>query len=347
MALVQNALWWNEPPYIEKVVAKPAGGMEQKIEAEQSSMIDFVTTDVLYAGKYKQPQETQVIDYMTNYYDCIIPNQISAEMKDVNIRQAISYAIDRREILSTVLLNHGVPTNLPIAPDFYAYESKYKISDYDRKLARELLQAAGYRSEPDGEGKVLRLDMIVLDDREQAYKKEAAKAIRKQLAEVGIELKILEQEKEGYMTLLEGGGFDLAYCSFYLDAVPDMEYLFGASGAGNYGHVQNDEINQAIRACDAAVTEDEAVAAYSDLQRVLTERVPQIGLYYRMNSILCADGIKNIKNPRQNAIFANISEWHISYTQDAVSTEPAEETPAALQTGDGAGEETANTAGLE
>ncbi|MDL2237278.1 ABC transporter substrate-binding protein [Christensenellaceae bacterium OttesenSCG-928-K19] len=327
ITLVVNDRWWQKAPYIEKIVAKPAEGINQKLEFVQSSMIDLVTTDVLYASKYSQPQVTQVIDYMTNYYDCLIPNQISAKMKDVKVRQAISYAIDRREILSTVLLNHGVPTNLPIAPDNYAYESKYKISDYDRQLAKDLLEEAGYRSDPDGDGAVLQLEMIVLSDRNQPYKKEAAKTIKKQLEDVGIVLTIFELDSEEYMILLEGGNFDLAYCSYYLDVVPDFEYLFGENGEGNYGHVSNDEINKAVKEYKLAVTEEEVLSAYSDLQRVLTERVPQIGLYFRMNSIICDAGIQGIAEPRQNSIYSHISEWSISYVADAFNSENAAAQP--------------------
>lgn len=313
MSLVKNDSWWQQPPYIEKIVAKAAESYTAELDYVEASIIDFATTDVLYSSKYRKPGKTQVTDYMTNYYDCLIPNLITDELKDVNVRQAISYALDRREILSTVLLNHGVPTNLPIAPDFFAYDSRYKISDFDSGMARELLHESGYVTDESGEGKKLSLDLIVLDERNGAYKKEAAKAVKKQLGELYIEVNIEELPYDEYMKRLQGGNYDLAYCSFYLDIVPELSFMFDQGGSGNYGHVQSEEITNAIAACSKAVTEEEMTAAYSELQKVLTERVPQIGLYFRMNSIINDESIKDIKDARQNMVFSTVSQWYSEY----------------------------------
>ncbi len=313
MSFARNDAWWQQPPYIEKIVAKAAEGYQAELDYVEASIIDFATTDVLYSTKYRKPGKTQVTDYMTNYYDCIIPNLITDELKDVNVRQAISYALDRREILSTVLLNHGVPTNLPIAPDFFAYDSRYKISDFDSGMARELLHESGYVTDESGEGKKLSLSLIVLDERNGAYKKEAAKAIKKQLGELYIEVNIEELRYDDYIKRLEGGNYDLAYCSFYLDIVPELSFMFDQGGSGNYGHVQSEEITNAIAACSKAITEEEMTVSYSELQKALTERVPQIGLYFRMNSIISDESVKDIKDARQNMVFNTISQWYSEY----------------------------------
>ena len=59
-----------------------------------------------------------------------------------------------------------------------------------------------------------------------------------------------------------------------------------SGGTGNYNGVSNQELTDAIAAAGNAFTEESVQAAYSELQKVLMERVPQIGLYYRMNSII-------------------------------------------------------------
>ncbi len=324
MILTRNENWWQPKPYIEKIVAKATQNYSTELEFVEASIIDFATTDALYSGKYRQPGKTQVIDYMTNYYDCLVPNLITNELKDVNVRQAISYALDRREILSTVLLNHGIPTNLPIAPDFFAYDSKYKISDFDSSMAKELLQESGYVTEPSGKGRKLNLNLIVLDERNGAYKKEAAKAIKKQLEELYIEIEIEELPMDEYMRRLEGGNFDLAYCSYYLDIVPNLSFMFDHGGSGNYGHVQNEDITNAIYGCTQAVTDEDVMGSYGELQRVLTERVPQIGLYFRMNSIICDESIKDVKGVRQNMIFSTLAEWYNAYFAGVVQKNIAE-----------------------
>lgn len=309
MVLVANEAWWQTAPNIPRIVAKPTVGSTAKLEAVSTSVLDFITTDVLYAGNYKSSGKTKVVDYMTNYYDCLIPNLNRSALGVTEVRRAISYAIDRRELISTVLLGHGIPANMPISPDFYAYDSKYKQDD-DLKTARALLESAGYRSSKDGQGNILSLTLIVPDDRELSYRMEAAKAIKKQLGEVGIEVTVEELDQQTYYDRLQTGAFDLALCSFYLDEDPDIGFMFNPGGSANYGGVNSTEITAAIDAARAAFTEETVKSAYSELQRLLIERMPQIGLYFRTNSIVCNDLLTDIGEPLQGQIFADINAWY-------------------------------------
>lgn len=309
MVLTANGAWWNGQPNIPTIVARPMTGSTAKLEAVSTSILDFITTDVLYAGKYKIAGKTQVIDYMTNYYDCLLPNLGNSTLGITEVRQAISYAIDRRELISTVLMGHGVPANMPISPDFYAYDSKYN-QDEDLKTARALLESAGYRSSMDGTGNALRFTIIVPDDREMSYRIEAAKAIKKQLEGVGIEITVEELNQQEYYDRLQAKNFELALCSFYLDEDPDISFLFNPGGSANYGGVDNAEITAAIDAARSAFAEEAIKTNYSELQRLLTERVPQIGLYYRMNSIVCSELLTGVGSPRQGEVFAQVNEWY-------------------------------------
>ncbi|MEA4854149.1 MAG: ABC transporter substrate-binding protein [Christensenella sp.] len=305
-----NEAWWGGSPYIERIVAKAVTGSSAKIDDLETSLLDLITTNVLYAGNYKTAGKTQVVDYMTNYYDCLLPNLGSYKLGDLNVRQAITYAIDRKEIISTVLLNHAVPANMPIASDFYAYDSKYKQDD-NMGTAREYLRAAGYRTDEDETGNVLELKLIVPKDRELSYRMEAAKAIKKQLEKIGITVTVEEQDEVTYYGNLQNGNYELAYCSYYLSENPDLSFLFNPGGSGNYNAVNSQEITDAIAACSNAFTEDGIKEAYGNLQKLLIERLPQIGLYYRMNSIICEETIKGITDPRQNMVFGNIEKWYL------------------------------------
>ncbi|MEG2574879.1 MAG: ABC transporter substrate-binding protein [Christensenella sp.] len=305
-----NDTWWGTKPNIQQIVAKPMTGSSAKLDAVSTSVLDFVTTDVLYAGKYKIAGKTQVVDYMTNYYDCLIPNLSNAALGVTEVRKALSYTIDRREIISTVLLNHAVPANMPIAPNFYAYDPKYKQDD-NLKTARELLRSAGYKtSADDPDGGALQFSLIVPDDRTLPYRMEAARAIAKQCEEVGITINVETLNQKDYYDRLQAKSFDLALCSFYMDEDPDIGFMFDIGGAANYGGVNSSEITGAISAARNAFKEEDIVNAYSELQKQLTERVPQIGLYYRMNSVVCNDLLKDLNGMRQGRVFAHVNEWY-------------------------------------
>lgn len=331
-----NALWWRDPPYIDRIVANAVSGPTQKMERLATSILDFVTTDAVNSSNYNVTGQWRVIDYMTDYYDCLVPNLQHSALRQVGVRRAISAALDRRELLSTVLLNHGVPSLLPIAPDYYAVDARYRSGQSSPSEALELLTDAGYRTEnteETAEGAVLTLRLIVPYTIGSTYKREAARAIVKQLGRVGIGIEIAELSEEEYMEALNGGDFDLAYCSYYLSEVPDLAFMFDVSGAGNYGHVDDPVLTEALRACRQAITAEETIAACAALQERLSSLLPQIGLYFRMNSIICDEGIHGIQGARQNRVFCSVSEWYNSYfAQPVLQTATAEPTATLHQT---------------
>ena len=98
--------------------------------------------------------------------------------------------------------------------------------------------------------------------------------------------------------------------AFYLDEDPDISFLFNRAVPPITAGVDNAEITAAIDAARSAFTEEAIKTNYSELQRLLTERVPQIGLYYRMNSIVCSELLTGVGNPRQGEVFAQVNEWY-------------------------------------
>lgn len=309
-----NTSWWGDGPYIERIVAVPVEAQRDKIQMQQTSLIDFLTTDALNAGNYALKGQTKVIDYMTDYLDCLVPNITVPGLSNPEVRRAISYAIDRREILSTVLLNHGVPSNLPIAPDSFVMDARFRSNQRDTDAALTLLGQAGYRTEELGNGRTLELSLIVPDSIGATYKKEAARAIRKQLADVFIDVTVEELSDAEYERRLISGDYDLAYCSYYLSTIPDLSFMLQVNGSGNFNGFSDTQVDLAIQDCAMALTEQEYVDAYARLQELLNVHMPVIGLYFRMHSIVCDEGIGGIGTVREETIFDDMPSWYTMYT---------------------------------
>lgn len=325
--LEANPYWRGDEPYIDRIVANPVSGPREKIEMQQTSRLDFITTDALNAGNYSVSGNTTVVDYMTNYFDCLVPNLADADLADINVRRAISEALDRREVLSTVLINHGVPSTLPIEPDSFVVDARFRSNQRNISGALDRLRTSGYRYEENGEGKVLNLELIVADSLENSYRKEAARAIKKQLAEVYIEVEVVVLKAEEFVTRLQTGSYDLAYCSFYMSPFADLEFLFRHDGASNFNHFYDQQVEDALDACAQAITEQELIDAYTVLQELLNAQLPIIGLYFRMNSIICNASLGGLSHVREGTIFADIPSWYITSTMQSVATATASPTP--------------------
>ena len=310
-----NDSWWKVAPYIRSIVAKPISTANNKMEDYEFGLLDFVTTSNISANKLKAEGKTQTVDYMTNYYDCLIPNLFDSAMKNDDVRRAISYSIDRREIISNVLLNHAVAAEMPVSPNFFAFNNKYNMYEIDKNKAKELLAKAGYSIET-GEaggtmsvGNTLNISIIVPRIVGQEYRAEAAREIAKQLGDVGINCTVDELMPDEYSLRLKEGNFSLAYTSYFLDQNMDLNFMFDPNSESNFGHVSSSELTGYIDACNKAVKETDIISAYENLQQYFMDKVPQIGLYFRMHSIITDANVMGISKPFENHIFHEVSTW--------------------------------------
>src|SRR5699024_60595 len=58
---------------------------------------------------------------------------------DMKVRQAISYAIDREEIVAGVYDDMGIPAKGPLAPDVWGYSEDLEGQEYNIEKAKEIL----------------------------------------------------------------------------------------------------------------------------------------------------------------------------------------------------------------
>src|SRR5699024_2082254 len=124
------------------------------------------------------------------------PNE---DMNEKLVRQAMAYAVDRKQIVDKLLLGHGTVINAPIAQQFWAYDENAVTNyTYDPEKAKELLDEAGYvegddgyRVTPDGEEWVVNLNYPTGNE----LRERVAPILADFLEEVGIKID-LRQPKE-------------------------------------------------------------------------------------------------------------------------------------------------------
>ena len=318
ISVVVNDKWWKTKPYIDKIIGMPIDNLSKKIQYIQNNDIDIITTNSIASNKYRS-DNVNVSDYETYYYDCLIPNLFKEDMKDINIRKAISFAVDRRQIISTVLLNRGVSSEMPVSPNFYAYNIKYKQYEFDNVAACDLIEESGFDSKISETGNTdynLTIDLIVPNEIGFEYRLEVARIIADNLADVGIICNIEKLSPNDYLSRLENNNYDLAYCSYYLGANPDITEILGTGKSLNYGNVASSDLDAILNDCSEAVTDDEIIASYDKLQQYLSEKVPQIGLFYRRFSALYNSRINDISIEHENTLYNTINNWYLAKIVD-------------------------------
>jgi len=125
------------------------------------------------------------------------------KFKDVRVRNALNYAVDKDEIIETVLLGLGRVCSGPFLPESWAFNSQVKPARFDPQKAKELLKEAGWiDNNQDGwldkDGEIFEFTIITNQGNEARIK--TVQIIQRRLAEIGIRVKIKVLEWSVFLT---------------------------------------------------------------------------------------------------------------------------------------------------
>lgn len=87
---------------------------------------------------------------LPRYFTLFFNPENNKLLDDVSVRQALSYAINKQEIINSALGGAANAVNSPILPDFYGFKNPDTRYDYNIEQARQLLDKAGFILGSDG-----------------------------------------------------------------------------------------------------------------------------------------------------------------------------------------------------
>ena len=190
-------------------------------------------------------------------------------LNDPKVRQAISYAIDREEIINGVYDGVGIPAKGPLAPGVFGYDENVEGISYD--IAKELLAEAGYE---DG----LDLSIWTNDSPERVN---TAVYLQESLQEIGINLTVEQLEWGAYLEETAAGNHDM-FILGWSTVTGDADYgtypLFHSSmhgDPGNRSFLSDDEAGR--READ----EEARLEIYSELQNHLVDVAPMAYIHHQ------------------------------------------------------------------
>ena len=185
---------------------------------------------------------------------------------DVRVRKAISHAVDWEALVQAVWGNYASYRNqFGVGQHFYS--DSVIGYEYDPELSKQLLAEAGY---PNG-------FTIDLKTEDSSALINSATIIQQYLSEVGINanLSVLAGADGNAAEAGWGKGLWVHGSSVYVSAPMQMASMFrqGLSGhvLGLKTHLRPDDVEAALALSVSAATEEEAVAAVGEANRLLTD----------------------------------------------------------------------------
>ena len=247
-------------------------------------------------------------------------NGRTPELADSRVRTALTLAVDRAAIVSTVLEGFGTVANTTVPLFHWAFEDS-NDHQYDPALAGQLLDAAGFvdrdgdgvRESADGEP--LRIGLLV--NQGSSSFSAVALTMQAQLREVGVDLQVETLEWGTIVAQIidpDSRDFEGVLLQWVAEFKPDDTELFHSdSHDAPYGFAgtANPEVDRLLESLKATVNRDEAGSIWREYQEVLRDEHPYTFLYYPDRLAGVSDRLGNVRLDARGE-WQNISEWVVT-----------------------------------
>jgi peptide/nickel transport system substrate-binding protein len=234
-----------------------------------------------YAVLKKKPHLKTMISPGNNYA------YLGFNMKDEilrkkEVRQAISYAINRKEVIDRLYHGAATPAGGLLAPHHWSYEKDVVVFPYRPARAKQLLDKAGF-IDPDGDGPQKRFSIIYKTSTNE-FRRTLAAIFQDHLERVGIGLKVRAYEFGTFFSDVNRGNFQMFMLMWVGESDPDIyRNIFATTGTRNRGKYSDAHIDSWVEGARKADTEEQQRYYYSLIQKKVAEDCPYVSLWYESN----------------------------------------------------------------
>ena len=146
LVLVRNPNYWEKgQPKLDGVEERIIPEMSARIAALQAGDIDVIwDLPPEQVKTLSQNATLRVESVPTPSWDASIMNNAIPPFNDVRVRRAFHMAVDKRDVVESVLFGQGAPTLSPIPPTHPFFSKDIPFGKADPAAARKLLAEAGH-----------------------------------------------------------------------------------------------------------------------------------------------------------------------------------------------------------
>jgi peptide/nickel transport system substrate-binding protein len=247
------------------------------------------------------------------------PAKIFPAFKDVKVRQALFYAVDREGIVKVI--RSGLSTvaqgTMPVLSWAYQPDKMTVRYDYDPEKAKQLLEEAGWKAGADGirekDGQRLAFTLNTYSGNKPIDG--IVSVFQQNWKDIGVEMTPQTEEFSAFVTrLTKTFDFQTFLVGFFWGVDPDQQTMWDSKQHGpgfnlyNYSNPKVDELlEQALHTLDKEQRKD----LYAQVQNLILSDAPALIIDFPKN---LAGVNKRVKNLIPNAVGVTVSshQWYVT-----------------------------------
>jgi len=282
MVLQRNADFWgadadgNQLPYLDGITFVFYPDPTARTTAIQTGNADFIEyVPAADIALLEVDPNVQIVGGLAANFRSIYLNVERAPFDDVNVRRAMSYAIDEQAVVDLALFGTGgvtaTGTTIPASNYYGVTDSPYVGRDLE--AARAALAASGY---PDG----FTFDLYVTSTYD--FLRTPAEVIQSNLADIGITANIVAEDWTIYLPKALEGDFQATILGESGQSDPD-DFLFNVfytDNGGNLGNYSNPDLDALLEQGRSVADQEERRAVYVQAQEIILDDAPHVFLFH-------------------------------------------------------------------
>jgi peptide/nickel transport system substrate-binding protein len=331
--LSANDNYFEGRPYIDRYIMRiipDSATMFLELKQYGIDMMGLTPLQAVRQTDYpKFKREFNKFRYLSFSYVYLGYNLKHKFFKDKRVRQAISYAVNKQEIIDGVLLGQGIESTGPFKPDMWAYNGNVTKYEYDTKKALALLNEAGFKK---GAKDILEKDgtpfeFTILVNQGNTVRIQCAELIQKRLSEIGIKVKIRVIEWASFVNeFIDKKNFEAVILGWTIPQDPDIFDIWHSSKQGkkelNFMSFENKEVDELLVKARHTLNKEERKKYYFRIQEILAEEQPYTFLFIPYANVAIHRRFKGIE-PAPAGLMHNFEKWYVPEGQRRHKTNAA------------------------
>ncbi|ORJ61537.1 peptide-binding protein [Geothermobacter hydrogeniphilus] len=317
-----NPDYFEGRPFLKRVVYRVIPDQTTQFLLLRNGDLDYMDLSPI---QYQTQTDTLAFErrfnkyrYLAFSYTYLGYNLERPLFKDRRVRQALSYAINKQEIIEGVLLGLGQAATGPYKPDTWVYNPNVKRYPYDPDKARALLAEAGWH-DSDGDGILDKdgqpLQFTIITNQGNDLRIKTGEIMQQRFREVGVSVKLRVIEWAAFLKdFIHAGNFDACILGWAGGPEPDQYNIWHSSKTGgrelNFIHFRNAEVDRLLEEGRRTFDQEKRKKIYDRFQEILAEEQPYTFLYVAESLPVVARRLRGIE-PAPAGITYNFIRWYV------------------------------------
>jgi peptide/nickel transport system substrate-binding protein len=301
----------QKTPYLDELVYKVIPDATTQIAALQAGEVNVIfINQPSHKLKLEQDEAVLLDEALMNDLIYLGFNAQKPPFDEVPVRQALSHAVNKEEIVSVALGGLGAAAFAPLPPGIQGFDPALKEFElgHDPDKAKALLMEAGFQLQDDGtwerDGQPL---AGILLTSTRAPNEAIATVLQSQLKAIGVPVEIQQLDSRAVMQATSEGQFDLLLWRYGWND-PDALNIFLSSariGRTNRVGYSNPEFDALVEQGAHELDEEARTRLYVEAQKIVLQDAAWQPLYNPLNVMAMSKRVNDAKLGHMGRLLLN------------------------------------------